>query len=41
MLMGLADQVGSLEPGKRADFIMFDMDKPHLTPAWDPVSTIV
>ena len=39
--MGLEDQIGSLEVGKKADFILIDMDKPHLTPAWDPVSTIV
>jgi cytosine/adenosine deaminase-related metal-dependent hydrolase len=39
--MGIDDQVGSIEAGKRADFILIDMDKPHLTPAPDPVSTIV
>jgi cytosine/adenosine deaminase-related metal-dependent hydrolase len=39
--MGIEDQVGSIEVGKRADFIVIDMDKPHLTPAPDPVSTIV
>lgn len=39
--MGIADQVGSLEKGKKADFIVIDMDKPHLVPAPDPVSTIV
>jgi len=39
--MGLENEIGSLEVGKRADFIVIDMDKPHLTPAWDPVSTIV
>ena len=38
--MGLEDQIGSLEIGKKADFILIDMDKPHLTPAPDPVSTI-
>ncbi len=39
--MGLEEQIGSLEVGKRADFIVINMDAPHLTPAWDPVSTIV
>jgi len=39
--MGLGDQVGSIEVGKRADLIVVNMDAPHLTPAWDPVSTIV
>ena len=38
--MGLAAEIGSIEPGKRADFIVINMDAPHLTPAWDPVSTI-
>ncbi len=39
--MGLADQIGSLEVGKKADFIVLDMDKPHLTPNPNPVSTVV
>ena len=39
--MGIDGQVGSIEAGKRADFILIDMDKPHLVPAPDPVSTIV
>lgn len=39
--MGLEDRLGSLEPGKQADFIVINMDAPHLTPAWDPVSTLV
>jgi 5-methylthioadenosine/S-adenosylhomocysteine deaminase len=39
--MGLEDYAGSIEPGKRADLIVVDMDKPHLTPCYDPVSTLV
>lgn len=39
--LGWENQVGSIEEGKQADFILIDMDKPHLTPAPDPVSTIV
>lgn len=39
--IGREHEIGSLEVGKKADFIMFDMDKPHLVPCWDPVSTIV
>ncbi len=38
--LGLADQIGSIEAGKRADFVVINMDAPHLTPSWDPVSTI-
>lgn len=33
---GLADR-GTLEIGKRADFILVDMDKPHLAPATMPL----
>jgi cytosine/adenosine deaminase-related metal-dependent hydrolase len=39
--LGLGDEIGSIEVGKKADFILINMDAPHLTPAWDPVSTIV
>jgi cytosine/adenosine deaminase-related metal-dependent hydrolase len=39
--MGLEAEAGSVEPGKKADLIVIDMDKPHLTPAPDPVSSIV
>ena len=39
--IGRGDEIGSLEPGKKADFIIIDMDKPHLVPVWDPVSAIV
>lgn len=39
--MGIEDEVGSIEVGKRADFIVINLDTPHLTPVWDPVSTVV
>ena len=39
--MGLENEIGSLEVGKRADFVALDMDKPHLVPAPDPVSALV
>lgn len=39
--MGLEDEIGSIEVGKRADLVALDMDKPHLVPAPDPVSAIV
>ena len=39
--MGLDDEIGSLEVGKRADFVVFDLDAAHTTPSPDPVSTLV
>ena len=39
--MGLEKEIGSLEVGKQADFVVFDLDKPRLTPSTDPVSTLV
>jgi 5-methylthioadenosine/S-adenosylhomocysteine deaminase len=30
--LGLADSIGSLEVGKRADLILIDLDRPHLWP---------
>ena len=31
--LGMADEIGSLEPGKQADMILIDLDKPHFAPA--------
>ena len=39
--MGLEQDIGSLEPGKRADLIVVDADRPHLQPLYHPVSTLV
>jgi 5-methylthioadenosine/S-adenosylhomocysteine deaminase len=30
--LGVGDEIGSLEPGKRADVILIDVDKPKFTP---------
>ncbi len=30
--IGLADQIGSIELGKKADMVLFDFEKPHLYP---------
>ncbi|MFF7215316.1 amidohydrolase [Streptomyces sp. NPDC008238] len=38
--LGLADQLGSLEPGKRADLAVLDLGGPHLTPRHDPWSML-
>lgn len=39
--MGLEDQIGSLEVGKRADLVALDFRRPHLTPAIDPLGNLV
>ena len=39
--IGAADSLGSLEPGKKADFITIDTDAAHLQPVWNPVATAV
>ena len=39
--LGLGERVGSLEVGKRADIVLVDFDKPHLTPCHSVVSHLV
>jgi 5-methylthioadenosine/S-adenosylhomocysteine deaminase len=39
--LGQEEEIGSLEPGKRADLILIERDRPHLAPDADPWSTIV
>lgn len=39
--LGLESDIGSIEPGKRADLILVDRDRPHLLPGSDPYSTLV
>jgi len=39
--LGLGAITGSLEKGKKADIIIVDMDKPHLTPLYNPYSHLV
>jgi 5-methylthioadenosine/S-adenosylhomocysteine deaminase len=39
--MGLQDEIGSIEIGKRADLVAFDFRRPHLTPNINPLGNIV
>jgi 5-methylthioadenosine/S-adenosylhomocysteine deaminase len=39
--LGLEAEIGSIEPGKRADLIVVGLDRPHLAPGGDPYSTLV
>jgi 5-methylthioadenosine/S-adenosylhomocysteine deaminase len=39
--LGLDEFIGSLENGKKADLIIIDTHKPHLTPMYNPVSHLV
>ncbi|HOQ60575.1 MAG TPA: 5'-deoxyadenosine deaminase [Vicinamibacterales bacterium] len=39
--LGLDAEIGSIEPGKRADLVVVPLDRPHLLPGGDPYSTLV
>ncbi|GBD49816.1 amidohydrolase family protein [Methylopila sp. Yamaguchi] len=39
--MGLEDEIGSIEIGKRADFVAFDFRRPHLTPMTNALGNLV
>jgi len=39
--LGLEGRVGRLEPGYLADLIVVDLNQPHLTPLYNPVSHLV
>jgi 5-methylthioadenosine/S-adenosylhomocysteine deaminase len=38
--LGMADEIGSLQPGKRADIVILDTEKPHLVPNHDPLALV-
>jgi 5-methylthioadenosine/S-adenosylhomocysteine deaminase len=40
-VLGAADQIGSIEPGMKADIIVLDFDQPHLTPVYNIPSHLV
>ncbi|MGW8222963.1 MAG: amidohydrolase [Syntrophobacteria bacterium] len=39
--LGMTQVLGSLEPGKKADLIVIDLNQPHLTPMYEPCSHLV
>ncbi|OZJ06624.1 hypothetical protein BZG36_00376 [Bifiguratus adelaidae] len=39
--LGLENEIGSLEKGKKADFVIVDLDKLHTTPSYNPVSSLI
>jgi len=40
-VLGMEKEIGSLEPGKRADIITVRLDRPNAVPLYDPVSQMV
>lgn len=40
-MLGWDDEIGSLEPGKKADFVLFDLDHHEWTPYADPLQALV
>ena len=40
-VLGAGNKIGSLEPGKKADLIVLDMNQPHLTPLYNIPSHMV
>lgn len=39
--LGMETQIGSLEPGKKADIVIVNMRKPHLMPIINPVANLI
>ena len=39
--LGLSSEIGSLEPGKRADIAIFDLGKPHVGVVHRPISSLI
>lgn len=40
-VLGLGDSIGSIERGKRADLVIMNLDRPHLTPLYNIYSHLV
>jgi 5-methylthioadenosine/S-adenosylhomocysteine deaminase len=39
--LDMQNEIGSLEPGKKADIVLVDLRKPHIMPVHNPVSALV
>jgi 5-methylthioadenosine/S-adenosylhomocysteine deaminase len=39
--LGMQDQIGSIEEGKKADIILIDFRKPHLLPVIEPIPNLI
>jgi 5-methylthioadenosine/S-adenosylhomocysteine deaminase len=39
--LGMEKQIGTLSPGKKADLIVIDLNKPHLMPLYNPISQLI
>jgi cytosine/adenosine deaminase-related metal-dependent hydrolase len=39
--IGWSDEIGSLEKGKKADFVLFNLEHPEWTPYGDPLQALV
>jgi 5-methylthioadenosine/S-adenosylhomocysteine deaminase len=39
--MGMEDTIGSIEPGKAADLVLFDLDQPESQPFYNVISQLV
>jgi 5-methylthioadenosine/S-adenosylhomocysteine deaminase len=39
--LGMDGVIGSISPGKKADIVLVDMDRPHLVPLSDPWAALV